>query len=89
MFVVKEDLVGSHVSVHDSLDELMYRGRVWAVALHQSLRYVLLVEVTEAVRPWDGAQLTVGQLMINTLPNEWEIVKLNAPISDEVRAKEL
>lgn len=87
MFIVKEDLIDKCVSVHDSLDQLVFHGRVRAIAL-QSQHYVLLVEVTKAVRPYNGSQLTVGSLVISTIPNEWETVKIDATASNEERAKE-
>ncbi len=73
MFVVKEDLVGKHVVVQDSRGgQLMYRGSVRSIALNQST-YVLLVEITEAGA---SGSYPVGELVLCTIPNEWETVKL-------------
>lgn len=75
MFIVKEHFVDKHITVHDSLEQLKYRGCVRAIALSHGY-YVLLIEVTEVAKT--DYPLPLGGLVTCSIPNEWEIVKLDA-----------
>lgn len=78
-FVVRENLVGASITVCDAIKRLRYRGIIRAIS-RDTLQYHLLIEVVEKL-PDEIRDLNVGELVVCSIPDEYETVMLDGAAS--------